>query len=81
MFAACCAKCVQDNLSNVPSLPSSTWLQQLIHLGVGLARIQAMMVALPTKNGPDAAKVCCSQPYSQHPVLRPTRHNRLSNKT
>jgi len=47
----------QDNLQHLPCHPSSTWLQQLMHLGNNLARIQALMTALPTTNGPDSSKV------------------------
>jgi hypothetical protein len=49
--------CVQDNLQHLPCHAGSTWLQQLMHLGGSLARIQALMTALPTAHGPDNSKV------------------------
>lgn len=49
--------CPQDNLHQLPCQPGSTWLQQLMHLGASLSRIQALMIALPTAQGPDPSLV------------------------
>lgn len=47
----------QDNLHQLPCQPGSSWLQQMVHLGASLARIQALMTALPTLHGPDPFQV------------------------
>jgi hypothetical protein len=50
--ATCCCW-LQDRVHELPCASTATWLQQLMHLGAGLTRIQALMAALPGPQGPD----------------------------